>query len=173
MAGLIRKSADRIDWHIVIERATRWGGQKCVYLMSLLVRELMGAAPPDTIMSEIRPEDYQSVFLDDALEQIFDPSPSGDLIKRLRVFSRTTRVKGIKGKFLALLRKAFPSKKDLARIYPVLISSPKIYLCYLFHLGQLIVYFTVILRLFCRDQSVIKPAHKVRRMRAISDWMFS
>ena len=47
MAGLIKTSADKIDWQIVIERAARWGGQKCVYLMLLLVRELLGAAPPD------------------------------------------------------------------------------------------------------------------------------
>jgi hypothetical protein len=173
IAGLIKTSADKIDWQIVIERATRWGGQKCVYLMLLLVRELLGAAPPDAIMSEIKPDDYQSVFLDKTLEQIFDVNPSGQLIERLGVLSNTIKVKGIKGKFLALLKKAFPSRKGLARIYPVSISSPKIYLCYLFHLGQLIVYFAIVLRLFCRDQSVIKAAHKVHRMNPISDWMFS
>ncbi len=174
MAGLIKTSADKIDWQIVIERATRWSGQKCVYLMLLLVRELLGAAPPDKIMSEIKPDDYQSVFFDEALEQIFDVSSSGQLTNRLGVLSKIKRVRGIKGKFLALLKGAFPSRKDLARFYPVSISSPKIYLCYLFHLGRLTVYFTIVLlRLFRRDQSVIKAVHQVHRMSAISDWMFS
>jgi len=177
IAGLIKTSADKIDWQIVIERATRWGGQKCVYLMLLLVRELLGAAPPDKIMSEIKPDDYQSVFLNEALEQIFDVdvSPPGQLIVvRIGQLSKIKKVKGIKGKVLALFKRAFPSKENLASIYPVSVSSPKIYLCYLFRLGRLIVYYTImLLRLFRRDQSVIKAVHQEHRMSAVSDWMFS
>jgi len=175
LAGLIKTSADKIDWQIVIERATRWGGQKCVYLMLLLVRELLGAAPPDKIISEIKPDDYQSVFFDEALEQIFDVSSSGQRIRiRIGQLSKIKKVKGIKGKVLALLKKAFPSKENLAQMYPVSISSPKIYLCYLFRLGRLIVYFTIVLfQLFRRDQSVIKAVHQAHRVSAVSDWMFS
>jgi len=175
MAGLIKTSADTIDWPIVIERATRWGGQKCVYLMLLLVRELLGAAPPDKIMSEIKPDDYQSVFFDEALEQIFDVSPSGQpIVIRISRLSKIKKVKGIKGKVLDLLKKAFPSKGYLASIYPVSVSSPKIYLCYLFRLGRLIVFYTIVLlRLFRRDQSVIKAVHQAHRVNAVSAWMFS
>src|ERR1035437_6262637 len=46
LAGLMKISADRIDWQVVIERGARWGSHKCVYLILLLVRELLGAAPP-------------------------------------------------------------------------------------------------------------------------------
>jgi len=175
MAGLMKTSADKIDWQIVIERATRWGGQKCVYLMLLLVRELLGAAPPDKVMSEIKPDDYRSVFFDEALEQIFDVSPSGQLIiRRIGKLSKIQKVKGIKGKVLALLKGAFPSREYLARIYPVSVSSPKIYLCYLFRLGRLMVDYTIaLLRLFRRDQSVIKAVHQGHRVSAVSDWMFS
>jgi hypothetical protein len=175
IAGLIKTSADRIDWQIVIDRATRWGAQKCVYLMLLLVRELLGAAPPDKIMSEIKPDDYQSVFFDEALEQIFDVSPSSQLtVIKIGKLSKIKKVKGIKGKVLALLKKAFPSREQLARFYPVSVSSPKIYLCYLFRLGRLIVFCTIVLlRLFRRDQSVIKAAHQAHRVNEVSDWMFS
>jgi len=170
MAGLIKTSADKIDWQIVIERATRWGGQKCVYLMLLLVRELLGAAPPDTIMSEIKPDDYQSVFFEEALEQIFDVSPSSQLIGiRIGKLSKINKVKGIKGKVWALLKVAFPSREYLAHESSVSVSSPKIYLCYLFRLGRLIVRYTpMLVRLFRRDPLVIKAVH-----RAVSDWMFS
>jgi hypothetical protein len=175
MAGLIKTSTDKIDWHIVIERATRWGGQKCVYLMLLLVRELLGAAPPDKIMSEMKPDDYQPVFFDEALDQIFHVSPSGQLImQRIGSLLKIKKAKGIKGKVLALLKVAFPSKELLARIYPVSVSAPKIYLCYLFRLGRLIVYSTsVLLRLFRRDPSVTKAVHQGHRASAVSDWMFS
>jgi hypothetical protein len=143
--------------------------------MLLLVRELLGAAPPDKIMSEIKPDDYQSAFFDEALEQIFDVNPSGPLIRRrIGKLSKIKKVKGIKGKVSALLKGAFPSREYLARIYPVSVSSPKIYLCYLFRLGRLIVYYTIVLlRLFHRDQSVIKAVHQEHRVSAVSDWMFS
>jgi len=175
MAGLIKTSAAKIDWQIVIARATRWGGQKCVYLMLLLVRELLGTAPPDKIMSEIKPADYQSAFFDEALEQIFNEKPSGQLIRRrIGKLSKIKKVKGIKGRILALLKGAFPSRAYLARIYPVSVSSPKIYLCYLFRLGRLFVYYTkVLLRLFRRDQAVIKAVDQEQRVSAVSDWLFS
>jgi hypothetical protein len=126
-------------------------------------------------MSEIKPDDYQPVFFDEALEQIFDVSPSGQLIvKGIDQLSKMKKVKGIKGKVLALLKHAFPSRAILARIYPVSVSSPKIYLCYLFRLGRLMVYYTsVLLRLFRRDQLVIKTVHQARRVNAVSDWMYS
>jgi hypothetical protein len=175
IAGLIKTSGDKIDWQIVIDRATRWGGKKCVYLMLLLVRELMGAVPPDKIMSEIKPDDYQSVFFDKALELIFDASPSDWLIRiRIGHLSKIKKIKGIRGKVLALLKKAFPSREILARMYQVSVSSPKIYLCYLFRLHHLIVYYTIVfLQLFRRDQSVIKAAHQADWRSKISDWMFS
>ena len=48
---------------VVLERAARWGGQKCVYLMLLLVRELMGAAPPDRYMRKLSPRITRPFFL--------------------------------------------------------------------------------------------------------------
>ncbi len=175
MAGLIKTSEDKFDWQILIDRATRWGGQKCVYLMLLLVRELLGAAPSEKIMSAIKPDDYQSGFFDEALEQIFDVSPLDQLIGiRIGTLSKIKKVRGLKGKVLALLKKAFPSREYLARFYPVSISSPKIYLCYLWRLGRPIVsYTTMPLRILRRDQSVIKAVHQAHRVSGVSDWMFS
>ena len=175
LAGLIKTSVDKIDWQIVIERANRWNGQRCVYLMLLLVKELLGVAPPDKILSEIKPDDYQPVFLDQALEQIFDVSSSSQqTVMRIGQLSKIKEEKGIKGKVLSLLKKVFPSRENLARMYPVSISSPKIYLCYLSRLGRLIRYFTTVLfRLFRRDPSVIKAANQAHRVSAVSDWMFS
>jgi len=175
MAGLIKTSADTIDWPIVIERATRWGGQKCVYLMLLLVRELLGAAPPDEIMSEIKPDDYQSIFFDEALEQIFDVSPSDQLtVIRIGQLTKIKKVNGIKGKILALLKEAFPSREHLARFYPVSVSSRKYIWVILFRLGRLTVYYAVVLLgLFRRDPSVLKAVHQASRGSAVSDWMFS
>jgi hypothetical protein len=126
-------------------------------------------------MSTIKPDDYQSVFFDEALEQIFDVSPLDQLIGiRIGKLSKIKKGKGIKGKVLALLKEAFPSREYLARFYPVSVSSQKYTWFILFRLGRLMVYYTLgLLRLFRRDQSVIKAVHRARRVTAVSDWMFS
>jgi hypothetical protein len=175
MAGLMKTCADKIDWQIVINRATRWGARKCVYLMLLLVRELLGAAPPDKILSQIKPTDYQPAFFEEVLEQILDEKPSGQQIRRrIGKLAKIKKVKGIKGKVSAFLKGAFPSRAHMARIYPIAVSSPKIYLCYLFRLGRLLVYYIkMLLRLFHHDQAVIKAIDQEQRVSAVSDWMFS
>ena len=175
IAGLMKISADKIDWQIVISRATRWGGRKCVYLMLLLVRELLGAAPPDEIMSEIKPGDYQPAFFAEALEQIFDEKPASQLIRRrIGKLAKINKVKGIKGKVSTLLKGAFPTRAYIARIYPVSVSSPKIYLYYFIRLGRLSVYYAkVFYRLVRHDQSVLKAVDQEQRVSAVSDWLFS
>lgn len=176
IAGLIKTSAYRIDWQIVIDRATCWGGQKCVYLMLLLARELLEAAPPDKIISEIKPDDYQPVYFDEALEQIFGASPLNRLtVIKIGKLSKIEKIQGIKGKVSAILKEAFPSREYLlAHFYQVSVSPPKLYLFYLFRLGRLIVFCTnILLQLFRRDQSVIKAAHQANRMKEVSDWVFS
>lgn len=175
IAGLIKTSADAIDWQIVMERAARWGGHKCVYLMLLLIRDLLGAAPPDMMMSTMKPDDYQPVFLDEALEQILNLSlPDCRIGTKIGKLSEIGKVKGTTGKVLALLKVAFPSREYVASEYPVSVGSPKIYLCYLFRMGRLMARYTpVLVRLFRRDPSAVKAAHRADRVGAVSDWMFS
>jgi len=189
LTGLIKSSEDPIDWPVVLERAARWGGRKCVYLMLLLVRELMGAAPPDPILSEFKPEDYQAVFFDEALEQLLDISqevfstalygpevspPARPIAATIGRLSRIHNVRGFQGRIRALFRKAFPPRETLASKYPVSISSPKIYLCYLDRLGHLMVFtLRVLLRICRRDPSVIQEVRQARRASEVSEWMFS
>jgi hypothetical protein len=173
MAGLIKTSSEKIDWQIVLERAARWGSQKCVYLMLRLVRELLGASPPEEIMAEIKPDDFRSVYFEEALEQIFDVGPSSHLIRRIGRLSKIKKAKGMKGKVSALFKEAFPSREYLAGIYPVPVSSPKICLGYLSRLGRLMIYYIALLRLSRRDQSVKKAVQQAHRASEVSDWMFS
>jgi hypothetical protein len=174
MARLMSATADKMDWQIISTRASKWGAQKCLYLMLLLVRELLGAAPPEPIMAQIKPADYRPAYFAEALEQIFAEKPSGQLIKRrIGKLSKIKNAKGIKGKVLALLKGAFPSRPYIARTYPVPVTSAKIYLYYFFRLGRLLIYFTaVLLRPFRRDQAVEQAVDQAQRMSAVSDWMF-
>lgn len=176
IAGLVRSSEVKIDWQLLVERATRWGGRKCAYLMLLLAQELLGAAPPAGILSAIKPDDYMPVFLDEAMEQIFfDESPVGQLAGlRIGGLSRIAKAKGIRAKASALFAGAFPPKSVLARTYPVSMSSPKIYLCYLDRLCRLTAWYATVVLQFCRrDQSTVNALHQANRGSAVSSWMFS
>jgi hypothetical protein len=175
MSRLMNAAADKMDWQIVSARAGGWGAQKCLYLMLLLVRELLGAAPPESIMAQIKPGDYRPAYFAEALEQIFEEKPSGQLIKRrIGKLSKIKNTKGIKGKVSALFKGAFPSRAYIARTYPVPVTSPKIYLYYFSRLGRLFIYFTVVLlRPFRRDHAVKQVVDQAQRMGAVSDWMFS
>ena len=175
IARLIRTSAGKIDWRTVAERAGSWGCRKCAYLILLLVRELLAAAPPDELMSGIKPDDYRPVFLAEALERIFEEKPSGQLFKRrIGKLAKITAARGIAGKAAALLEGVFPAREYLARVYPVSVSSPKIYLLYLSRLRRLLGYFfSVFIRLFRRDPSVTHAFRHEQEASAVSDWMFS
>lgn len=175
LAGLMKISGGQFDWPTAMERAGRWGGKKCVYLMLLLTREMLGAAPPEKVMAQIKPDDDQPAFFEDALKQIFDEKPSGHLIRRrVGKLENIKRTQGIQAKVAALGKEFFPSKEYMAGIYPLPISSKKIYLCYVFRLGRLALYFaSVFLRLFRRDRSAVKAVEQARRVSAVSDWLFS
>ncbi len=175
IAGVMKEPVGKLDWQIVIARSARWGAQKCLYLMLLLVRELLAAAPPEQIMSAIKPADYQPAFLDEALEQIFVEKPSGQLIRRrIGKLAKIAKSKGVKGKVAAFFRGAFPSRTYVARMYPVSISFPKIYLFYISRLGRLFIYFLkMLLQVFRRDLTVLKVVGQEQRVRAVTDWIFS
>jgi len=177
IAGLVKTSVDKIDWQVVVGRAARWGARKCVYLMLLLVRDLLGAALPEKIMSGMKPDGYQPVFLDAARAQIFEASPEVPLVTITRRVGQLSEIKnagGLKGKALVFLEKGFPSKAYLSRMYRVPVSSPKIYLCCFFRLCRLMACYTgTLLRLSARDQSAVEAVRQSQRAGVVSAWLFS
>jgi hypothetical protein len=144
-------------------------------LMLLLVRELLGATPPENIMLEMKPDDYRASALEEALDQFIDVSPAGQLTgRRISGLLAIKTAKGIRLKLLAIIRTAFPPRVNMALIYPVSASSPKILFCYMLRLGRIMAHLArVLLRLMRRDRSVMKDVHQAIRVSAVSDWMFS
>jgi len=175
IAGLIKSSAGKIDWQLVIERSNQWGCQKCVYLMLLLVQELLGEAPPDNAMATLKPNDFQRCFVNEIIEHIFNIRPLDQLIGVTNdQFGKIKKIKGFKGKVIAVLKRVFPPREDIARTYAVSIYNPRIFLCYLLRIRRLITYYTVVhLELFSRDESVKQSVDQAHRMSAVSNWIFS
>ena len=172
IAGLIRTSSGALDWRVISTRAAQWGGERCVYLILLMVHEWLGVSAPEDTLHAMRPDDFRTAYLKAAMEQILEVRPSGQLIGVRISLQKLDHVNGIRGKVRALVRYAWPEKEELARQYAVSRSSPKIYLCYARRTGHLLVYGARMLPLlFRRDQSLVKGVRLVYRGTAISNWM--
>jgi hypothetical protein len=87
--------------------------------------------------------------------------------------SKIKNIRGFKGKAVAVLKRAFPPREDIARTYSVDISNPRVYLCYLLRLRRLVAYYAVVhLGLFGRDQAVKQSVDQAHRVSAVSNWIF-
>jgi hypothetical protein len=174
LTHFIKKYAETMDWDKIFHRSILWGGQNGVYLILLLASELLGAAVPDKIWSDMKPKDYQPEFFNAALEQIFSATPGGQFMRnRIGTMMRVKKNKGVGDRVTAFLKLAFPSRECMARIYPILPSSPKVYLYYFIRLGRLSAFYAKMLFYVLRGQkTVMNDVRHGNRMGFVSDWIF-
>jgi len=175
LTKIIEKNADNIDWEKIIDRSILWGGQKGVYLMLLLARELLGAEVPDKILVEIKPRDYQPEFFNAALEQVFAATPGARFIRNgMGTLLKVKKNKAVWGKVTVILNVVFPTREYMARIYPISPSSPKVYLYYFIRLGRLSMFYTkMIFNLLRGDKTVMNDVRHGTRMGSVANWLFS
>ncbi|MBV1714831.1 MAG: nucleotidyltransferase family protein [Desulfarculus sp.] len=174
ISRLIKRSGGKFDWQLAIDKSYQWGANRCVYLMLLLAQEMLGITPPNNVMANLKPNDFQRYFANEIKEHIFNISPLDPLLGLANdQFAKIKRIKGVKGKAKAVLKRAFPPREDIARTYAVAISSPRLYLCYLLRIWHIIAYYTVVqLGLFRRDQSVKRSVNQAHRVNTIFKWIF-
>jgi hypothetical protein len=128
IAGTIRCYGDEIDWMQVRQRACEWGARKYVYLTLRLARELVDAEVPDEALDSLRPEGFDPQVIVWAKTQIFaDGRENPPLSPNL---ARMWGSKRLWEKATLLLKRAVPSPKVMARMYPVPPDSKWIYLYY-------------------------------------------
>ncbi|MBU4577169.1 MAG: nucleotidyltransferase family protein [Desulfarculus sp.] len=174
ISGLLKRSGDNFDWQLAIGKSYQWGSNRCVYLMLLLAQKLLELAPPNNVMANLKPNDFQHYFVNEIEEHIFNISPLDPLLGLANdQFAKIKKIKGVKGKARAVLKRAFPPREDIVRTYSVDISNPKIYLCYLMRIRHILTYYAVVqLGLFRRDQSVKQSVNQAHRVNTIFKWIF-
>jgi hypothetical protein len=173
IAATIRRYETEIDWEQVQTRSHQWGAENCVYLTLRLARELLKVAVPDTVLENLKANDFDPQFITWAREQIFthhgDPE---DTLPDIHNLASVREAQGLGDKITTFLKIVFPSPLVMARIYPVAADSVWVYAYYLVRIKDLMIkYSRVAWRMWRGDTKVVAVAERDSRTKALLEWL--
>lgn len=171
----IRYYGNEIDWKQLQLRSERSGASKCVYLTLRLARELLGASVPDELMKAIKPGDFDERFMLLAKGRIFAHGNWNS--DGLSLFPNIVQLWGSKRlvhKVTLFLRRVFPSRREMARMYPVPADSIGIYFYYPVRIKDLLLrHGRRVWRLLRRNEGARGLAKQDSDMTPLKDWLMS
>ncbi len=175
IAETIRHFGKEIDWRQVLRRGEQSGEAKCAYLTFRLARELLGAAVPDDLMNAIKPGNFDERFMLLARERIFAYGQWNS--EGLSAFPNIVQFWGsarLLNKGTLLLRRAFPSRREMARRYPAPSDSLRIYFYYPVRIKDLLLrHGRRVFRLLWRNEAMRGLAGQANEMTALKKWLMS
>jgi len=118
---------DEIDWDTIIMRASEWGCRRCVFLTLHLVEELFGVTLPAKIAQSIAAEGMDPQVAAAAYDQIITVAGTVGLAPAI---PEVIQSEGVGAKMSVIAGRMFPSRKEMARMYPLAPDSPMVYLYY-------------------------------------------
>ncbi|OAD23051.1 hypothetical protein THIOM_001124 [Candidatus Thiomargarita nelsonii] len=158
---------DQIEWEQVRHRAHQWGTSKSVYLTLYLAKSFFGATVPQEVLDTLKPEKFDPQVVTWAKEQIlgeFDKSVVYP-IELLQFWKSKSSLE----KLNILLKRVFPSPKEMAKMYHVPPDSPRLYLYYPVRLKEVLLrHGRKALRLLRRDKERV---NLVERQVGLRDWL--
>ena len=129
LAEVIKKRANQIDWHELIQTAKDWNAERVIWLTFQLLKRITGVDTPPVIELELMPNLIEPETLNKAMRQIFTlEQDSGILTPDLAELAQS---KGIYSKFKLIFQRIFISKKAMARLYHLNPNSLCLYAYYL------------------------------------------
>jgi hypothetical protein len=135
VAEIIRKCGSDMDWAALERRTLEWKAGKWVYLTLLTARDLLRAPVPDGFLERMKPVDFYPEIANLARAKImardeqFSPlSPNLTLLWGGKPLGQ---------KAAAYLRRLFPGREYMARMYPAANRGFMIYFYYLVRLKDL------------------------------------
>jgi len=162
-----------IDWKQVEMRGRQWGEARCVYLTLRLAVELTGASVPDDLMKAMEPDDLDERPVLLARERIFAyGQPDSDGLTLSPKLAQLWGSKRLLSKVALLLRRAFPSPREMTRIYPAPSDSVQIYLYYPLRLKTLLArHGRQWWRLLSRDKRMRGLAEHENELALLEEWL--
>jgi hypothetical protein len=131
ISATIRHYGDEIDWNQVRIRSGQAGIANGVYLTLELARELLGTPVPEELLNAIKPDDFDERFIAMARGRIF---ASGDRsVDGLSLSPNVAQLFGSKrflNKAVLFLKRVFPPREEMTRMYPAPSASPRIFFYY-------------------------------------------
>jgi hypothetical protein len=121
---------DTLDWPITLERARQWKAERCLFLGLYLMHKLLGAAVPEGILDQLRPQDFSPEIEASILQRLFVEKKDGAGESVPPDLARTWGRRGPRNILAVLVKAAFPPPAEMARFYAIELSRPQIYLYY-------------------------------------------
>jgi hypothetical protein len=171
----IRYYGKEIDWKQVQLRSQQWGGAKCVYLTFRLARELLGVTVPDGLMEALKQRNFDERFMVLAKERIFAYEHwNSDGLSLSSNIAQLWGSKRLRNKGTLFLRMAFPSREEVARMYPAPSDSVRIYFYYAVRFKDLVLrHGRQVWRLLRWNERMRGLAKKENDLTLLKEWLMS
>ncbi|MFA5913811.1 MAG: nucleotidyltransferase family protein [Sterolibacterium sp.] len=171
----IRHYGNEIDWKQVLLRSEQSGTARCVYLTFRLAGELLGASVPDELMTAIKPGDFDERLMVLARRRIFAHGNwNSDGLSSFPNIVQLWGSKRLLHKGAVLLRRALPSPKEMARMYPAPADSMRIHFYYPVRIRDLLLrHGARVWRLFRSSEGARGLAKQENDMTPLKDWLVS
>lgn len=135
IAAIAARHGSRLDWDALCARAREWKAGRFVYLALRLAADLPGARIPDTALALLRPGDFNEAIACEAARRVLGGEDRRAAIRRPGMFAPS---RGLGAKTSYVLGRIFPHPGEMARIYSLPASSPRVYLRYPRRLASLL-----------------------------------
>jgi hypothetical protein len=124
---VIRHHGAVVDWEQVVRRAGEWRIGRYVYLTLRLVRELLAAEIPPSVITALEPPDFPPEVVAWARTCLFTPGPEASMSPSMARLWTSPR---LGAKLSLLLHTLYPPHAAMARIYRTPPDSKRLYLYY-------------------------------------------
>ena len=172
---VVQRFGAELDWQEMGARARQWGTVHAVYAVLRLAQELLEVAVPADWLTSLQPDSFDRRYLELAREQIL---ADHNRMKGAGISSpHLAQLQGPKGlgvKLKLILGGLFPSRENMARMYPAPANSWRIFLYYpariLFVLTR---YGKTLWQLMHDDPKTKAAAEHTNEVTALRDWLIS
>jgi len=170
IAFIIHQQKDLIDWERLDARAAGWKMERVLWLTLRLVKDLLGAEVPESVLQQLEPQASAAEVLAKTRRQLLSLDTSGTaLTPDLAALSQT---RGIFSRLKLVWSRIFIPRRILARVYNVDPASPRIYLYYARRFRELFRnYSRSAVKLAKHDQVVLAGVDMELESQKLKEWM--
>jgi hypothetical protein len=168
---VIQHFSTELDWQEIGERTEEWGITHSVYMILRLAQELLGVAVPLDWLTSFQPVGFNENYLALASRQIPDISADGGMGEHVQT-SRLWGQNGLSSKIALIRDSLFPSREDMAIMYPAPINSWRIYLYYPVRIKDVFTRHGATLWRLVRGNSQMRIAsERINQVTDVRDWL--
>jgi hypothetical protein len=166
---MIRQCQEPIDWKQLQSRAREWRIEKYVYLTLQLAKDLLGAAVPAEVLTDLRPNWFDPKVMSLARAEILGQASAPSVSA---TFKRMWSAGRCREKVRLLVEAMFPSRKALGRMYPTSRSALRLYPYYLRRWRELVErYGTMAWRVIRREEKTRALIRREHERDVLMEWL--